>query len=199
MRPGFLAAFGQCQKAGDIRFAPVRTDVDGLPERGHHRLHVGPRPLPAFDLERADPRAHQIRQQARQVQADRLLERVIGLLVRGVVTALADRRISGVFAAGDTVDGEVAEPGFEVPLAVFLVMNMARRRADPVHVGRQTGDVVGEQAAAFGHHADIAEYERLDLAADLVMDPADFRNRQNARQPPPADAEGAAVKVDRLR
>ncbi len=60
---------------------------------------------------------------------------------------------------------------------------------------RLAGDIVGEQAATLGHHADIAEDERLDLAVDF----GNLGDGQNAWKDNPLDPEGTAIELDCLR
>src|SRR3974390_2875007 len=84
--------------------------IHRLAERRYNRAHIGAAALAAFDLERRNSGAHEIGQQRRQVETDRLLECVIGVVaVPAEITALADGRIAGALAAGKTIYGEQAK------------------------------------------------------------------------------------------
>ena len=157
---------------------------------------IGAAALTPLDLQGADPGLGQLRNEARGIEADRVLEDMPGLAARGEA-ALAKRRIGRGRPLGRAVDGEPAKARGKV--AAFLrIGDMACGRTDAVHVGRFAGGIGRQRTAPLGHHAEAAEDEDLGLHVDFAVDRGDFLNRENAGQHHAAHAEGAGVKIDRI-
>ena len=196
-------AFGDLVELGH----PRRQYAEGLGaaavelvERGAPHLgdlgDVGRAALAALDLDRADADAGELGQQLEGVEAGRLLERVVGLVV-DLEAALAQRRVAGALALGEAVDEDAVQARLHAARGVFPAHVLARR-AGAVAVGGFAGGVGRQRAAPLDHHAQAAEAEDLDLDRGVGDHAFHLRHRQHARQHRTLDAEALVVPVDCL-
>lgn len=156
-------------------------------QRGHHLRDVGRAALAPFYLDRRHAHLGQFGQEADGVQAGRFLQRMVGMAV-DLEAPLAQRRIGGGLARPIAVDQDTVQA--RIQAAVLLdPAHRAGGRTDALVVGRIARGVRRQQAAPFGHDAQAAEAEHLDLDADVGADAGDLGQRQHARQHHPVDAE----------